>query len=321
MNKRARICLLIGGPTASGKSALAFAAAQRENGVIINADAMQIYDGLPVLTSQPDAIAITKIPHRLYGFVNPATRFSVGKWLAAARTAIDACLAADKLPIVVGGTGLYFRALLHGLAEIPDIPSQIHDETVALHKKLGGEAFRNQLAKLDKVSAEKLHAGDSLRLVRAYEVAVHTGKPVNEWQQQGNKANPLADMEWQRILVLPPREELYANCDHRFAAMIKAGAIGEVEALLAQELDPELPAMKIIGVGELGDFLANKCDLTTAVQAAQQSTRNYAKRQVTWFKNQWQKENNEVKVIAQAIDNASAEKIFSDAMVNVNKNN
>ncbi len=283
-----RLLHLIGGPTASGKTALALELARRENGVIINADAMQVYAGLPLLTAQPTAQEKREIPHELFEVFDPSEKSSAGQWLALAQRAIEKTREAGKTPIVVGGTGLYFRALLGGLADIPAIPEVVRAETIALYEKLGEAAFRKKLAALDAESASKIKPNDRQRLIRAYEVAWHTGKSLGEWQKEGIRHSAFGIRgEIKKHLLLPERKALYAACDARFLGMMEKGALEEVRALLARNLDSSLPAMKILGVPELAAHLRGELSLKEAVALAQQHTRNYAKRQVTWFRNQW----------------------------------
>lgn len=279
---------LIGGPTASGKTALALTLARRKNGVIINADAMQVYAGLPLLTAQPTAAEKVEIPHELFEIFAPSEKSSAGRWLALAEAAIARVVQAGKTPIVVGGTGLYFKALLEGLADIPPIPSVTHEEAVALYDKKGHDSFREKLAALDPESAAKIKPNDRQRLIRAYEVVAYTGKTLGKWQKRDQGSGfRTQNFTIKRRLLLPEREKLYAACDARFLRMVEQGAMEEVRALLAQKLDPNLPAMKILGIRELAAHLRGEITLKEAIQKAQQFTRNYAKRQVTWFKNQW----------------------------------
>jgi tRNA dimethylallyltransferase len=301
--------ILIAGPTASGKSAFALDLARRHDGVIINADAMQVYEGLPVLTAQPSAEDRMSSPHELYGCINPEENFSAGKWVTRAHESIRRTLRDKRLPIVVGGTGLYFRALLGGLAEIPPIPDQVRDDAQNLYDDIGEEKFRAALRKLDPLTAEKLARNDRQRLIRAYEVAKHTGKALGEWHalsaskvkfpsrlREGNDAKGVMGVGGELAvsgtltiephLILPPRDQLYAACDKRFTYMIEQGAVDEVRAFLQRGLNPILPAMKTIGVREIGAYLAGAWTLDEAITKAQQMTRNYAKRQLTWFRNQ-----------------------------------
>ncbi|MGE3623905.1 MAG: tRNA (adenosine(37)-N6)-dimethylallyltransferase MiaA [Bdellovibrionales bacterium] len=274
--------ILIAGPTASGKSALALDMARRTNGVIINADAMQVYAGLPILTAQPEPDAQQEVPHELYGVLDPSERSSAGKWLALASAAIANGQKENRVPVLVGGTGLYFRTLLGGLADIPAIPETVRQETQALYARLGEADFRNELKKHDPASAARIERNDRQRLIRAYEVSAHTQKPLSEWQKATHA--PVYDPEIH--LVMPRREELYAACDRRLLGMIERGAVEEVRAFLKRRIDPELPAMKTLGLREIVAHLAGELSLGDAIAKAQQATRNYAKRQMTWFRNQ-----------------------------------
>jgi tRNA dimethylallyltransferase len=275
--------ILIAGPTASGKSALTLELASRFDGTIINADALQIYRDLRILSARPDDAAMSRVPHRLYGYLDAAERGSAGRWRDLALAEIAASHRAGRLPIVVGGTGLYLRVLQHGLAAIPPIPAEIREEATMLHRALGGAAFRERLAALDPVAASRLSPGDRQRLMRAWEVVSATGRPIGEWQAGTAAALPY---RFASILLAPPREALYSACNARFIGMIAAGALDEAAALVARGLDPELPAMKGVGVPELLRHLRGEIALDEAVAAAQQATRRYAKRQMTWFRHQ-----------------------------------
>jgi len=277
--------ILIGGPTASGKSALAMQIARQRQGVIINADAMQVYKGLPLLTAQPEPEDKAEIPHLLYEINDPAEASSAGKWLLQARQAIAQVRAEGRTPILVGGTGMYFGALRGGLAEIPPIPESIRVDTINLYTEIGEEKFRSMLALKDPESAARIKSNDKQRLIRAYEVFIHTGKSLAHWQTKHSVSDPLGEPETH--LLLPPREDLYAACDKRFIKMIERGAIEEVRKLMAKNLSPALPALKILGVRELGAYLQGEMTLDSAIIKAQQMTRNYAKRQMTWFRNSW----------------------------------
>ena len=288
--------ILIGGPTASGKSALALDLARRRNGVIINADAMQVYRDLPLLTAQPSPEDKAAIPHELYEITDPATPSSVGKWKNLAEDALRRCVAAGQTPVLVGGSGLYFKALLDGLAEIPAIPDKAREEARALYEELGSESFRALLAQRDADSAARIPPNDRQRLIRAYEVVAYTGKPIGAWRSamraeiDHDGDNLLLNglrFRVERHCLAPPREQLYAACDRRFLSMIERGALAEVSAILARALDPALPAMKILGLRELATHLRGERNLSEAIAQAQQATRNYAKRQMTWFRNQW----------------------------------
>ncbi len=274
--------VFIGGPTASGKSALAFELAKIFCGTIINADSLQCYRDLKILTARP-AAECARVPHRLYGYLDAAERGSVGSWRELALAEMAAVTAAGRLPIVVGGTGLYLRALALGLAPFPEIPEAVRKKALALHRALGGAAFHQQLASLDADSARRLHPGDTQRLVRAYEVVRATGTPIGAWRCRPHAPAPY---RCATIVLLPPREQLYAACDTRFAAMIEQGALAEAAALAARALDPDLPAMKAMGLPELIRHLRGEIPLAASIAAAQLVTRHYAKRQMTWFRHQ-----------------------------------
>jgi tRNA dimethylallyltransferase len=275
--------VIIAGPTASGKSALALDLAAHYGGTVINADALQIYRDLRILSARPDPAAAARAPHRLYGVLDAAERGSAARWRELALAEIAASLAAKRLPILGGGTGLYLRALMQGLAPVPDIPPEIRDEAAGLYQRLGGVGFHERLARLDLAAASRFPPGDRTRLMRAYEVVRATGRPIGEWQRQPASA---ASYRFATLLLAPPRDALYAACDARFAAMIAAGGLDEAAALMARELAPDLPAMKAVGVPELMRHLRGEIALADAVAAGQQATRRYAKRQLTWFRHQ-----------------------------------
>lgn len=282
--------VVIGGPTASGKSAVALSLAEilqktGQQPVILNADALQLYADLSVLTARPSAGDEARAPHRLYGVLDGATRGTVGLWLDLVRAEISAVLEAGGAPIVVGGSGMYLYALMHGLAIIPEIDASVRREAVALHEKLGGAAFREKLAALDPDGAAKLHEGDPQRLIRAYEVVTGTGRTLESWQQDKH-ITPPANWRFERFVITPSRPVLYGNCDLRFDLMLKRGAMDEVRQLLTRQLDPQLPVMKAVGVPELAAVMAGSMTLDQAKAKAQQATRNYAKRQLTWFRHQ-----------------------------------
>jgi tRNA dimethylallyltransferase len=274
--------VIVAGPTASGKSALALAIAEEFGGTIINADSQQVYRDLAVLSARPGDAEMARVPHRLYGVIDAAENCSAGRWLALAKAEIHAACAAGGLPILVGGTGLYLEALLNGLAELPPIPASAREEAKALHAELGGVAFRERLATLDPVSAAKLGANDTQRLTRAYEVALATGKSLSQFQAE---QAPPPDLRAAAIVLTPEREGLYQACDARVTAMVAQGAEGEVRALLARGLAADLPAMKAVGLRELGAAIEGRATRDEAIAAMQQATRQYAKRQYTWFRN------------------------------------
>jgi tRNA dimethylallyltransferase len=278
------LVVVVGGPTASGKSALALALAEERGATVINADSLQCYRDLRVLTARPDPAAEAKAPHRLYGVLDAAEPGSAGRWRASALTEIAASVAAGRLPIVVGGSGLYLRALTGGLAPIPEIPDRVRQQARALFQTEGAAAFRRRLARLDRAAAERLAPGDPQRLVRAYEVVRATGRPIGWWLAQPCGAPPY---RFATILMMPPRAALYAACDARLEAMIESGGLDEAAALLRRRLDPGLPAMKAAGLPELFAHLTGAIGLGEAIAAAQRATRRYAKRQMTWFRHQF----------------------------------
>ncbi|MBO9709042.1 MAG: tRNA (adenosine(37)-N6)-dimethylallyltransferase MiaA [Caulobacter sp.] len=275
---------LIGGPTASGKSALALKLARETGGEIVNADSMQIYAGLRVLTASPSPEETEQAPHHLFGVADAADGWSVGRWLTAATQALAEISARGRHAIVVGGTGLYFRALTHGLADVPPVPETQREISSLLYAAQGEEAFRALLAELDPAAEERIEVGDRQRLVRAHAVAVATGKPLTAWQTDTRPA--LAPGSWKGMVLDPPRDELYARCDARLGAMVEHGALDEVRAMEARKLDPSLPALKAVGYRELAAHLRGETTLEDALDAARQETRRYAKRQMTWFRNQ-----------------------------------
>ena len=277
--------IIVAGPTASGKSALALALAERFQGEIVNADSMQVYRELPVLTARPTPADETRVPHHLYGVQSVAEVSSAGAWLKLALRAIADIRARGRLPIVCGGTGLYLKVLMEGIAPVPDVPAAVVDEAKRLYDEEGGEAFRARLATLDPDAAARLVAGDRQRLVRAYAVARATGRPLGEWHGDQPQSPPLA-ARFLTIVLTPERAALYARINARFDAMLELGALDEVAALEARELDADLPALKALGVPAFRRHLAGECDLAEAVGKAKQATRNFAKRQLTWYRHQ-----------------------------------
>ncbi|MDZ4373326.1 MAG: tRNA (adenosine(37)-N6)-dimethylallyltransferase MiaA [Phenylobacterium sp.] len=280
---------LIAGPTASGKSALALTlaealAAEGRGGEIVNADSMQLYAGLRVLTAGPSPEETRRAPHHLFGTVDPADGWSVGRWLRAAREVLGGIAERGRDAVVVGGTGLYFRALTQGLAEIPDIPPDVRAAASDDFDGLGEDAFRTRLAEVDPAAAARIAPGDRQRLCRAWEVHTATGVSLTHHQARAEGALPAGS--WAAVAIDPPRAALYARCDTRLEAMVAAGALDEVAALSARGLDPTLPALKAVGVRELAAHLRGETSLDEAVAAAQQVTRRYAKRQTTWMRGQ-----------------------------------
>ncbi len=277
--------VIVTGPTAGGKSGLALELAEAFDGVVINADSMQVYRELEILTARPGPAALARAPHRLYGTLPGHQRCSAGRWRVLALAEIAAARAAGKLPLVVGGTGLYLRALIEGLAEVPEVPAAVRAAAEARHRELGGTGLHAELAARDPAMAARLEPGDSQRLIRAWEVLEATGRSLAAWQAEGAKAGA-ATCRFLRLVRLPPRGALYAACDARFCAMIERGALEEVRALRERGLDPRLPVMRALGLRELGRHLDGALSLDAAVARAQQATRNYAKRQMTWLRTQ-----------------------------------
>jgi tRNA dimethylallyltransferase len=276
--------LLIAGPTASGKSALALRLAETLGGEIVNADALQLYADLRILTARPSLEDEARVPHHLFGVADGADGWSVGRWLRAALPALDAVAARGRRAIVVGGTGLYFSALTQGLADVPPVPEAVRQAAALRFEALGETAFRTALAARDPAAAARIAPGDRQRLLRAFTVAEGTARSLSDWQ--ADTRPPLARGAWRGVALEPDRAALYARCDARFAAMAREGALDEVRALMARGLDPAAPILKAVGVRELAGALAGARSLDAAVALAQQETRRYAKRQGTWFRNQ-----------------------------------
>jgi len=275
---------LIAGPTASGKSALALRLAKATGAEIVNADSMQLYADLRVITARPSLQEAAQVPHHLFGTVDAADGWSVGRWLRTASATLAEIAARGRPAVVVGGTGLYFRALTQGLAEIPQVPAEVRRQAQADYDLMGESAFRGRLAAYDLAASLRIAPGDRQRLARAWEVFAATDTPLSDWQSSGKPA--LAPGAWRAVALDPPRAALYARCDARLAAMVEAGALEEVRALAERDLDPALPIMKAVGVRELAAYLRGETTLAEALAAAQQQTRNYAKRQATWARGQ-----------------------------------
>ncbi len=277
--------VLIAGPTASGKSALALELAEKTGGVVINTDSMQVYRDLRVLTARPTREEEAWVPHRLYGHVDASVNYSAGLYVADAAKVLDEARGAGRRPIFVGGTGLYFKALTRGLSQVPPVPEQIRDAVRARLDRDGVEALHAELAQRDPEAAERLKPRDRTRIARALEVIEATGRPLADWHDQ---AQPplLREGEYRALFLAPERDALYARIDARFDIMLKAGAIAEVEALAARGLDPLLPAMKAHGVPALIRYLKGELTLEEAAAIGKADTRHYAKRQFTWFRHQ-----------------------------------
>ena len=280
-----RKAILIAGPTASGKSALALRLAEQAGGSIINADSMQLYGDFRVLTARPSPAEERRAPHLLYGHVDAAENYSVGRWLADASLALAEVERAGRLPIFVGGTGLYFRALLRGLSSMPPVPEAVRAKVRGEAEGVAAAALHARLAARDPATAAKLRPSDRQRIIRALEIFAATGRPLVEWQASPGK--PLiAPEDTMAVFLSVDRAELRARIDARFDKMLAEGALDEARALAARKLDPALPAMKAHGAPWLLKHLAGEISLAKAAQQAKADTRNYAKRQETWFRHQ-----------------------------------
>ncbi|MFC3323986.1 tRNA (adenosine(37)-N6)-dimethylallyltransferase MiaA [Mesorhizobium cantuariense] len=297
---RVKNAILIAGPTASGKSALALDLAGRKGGVIVNTDSMQGYSVLDVLTARPEAADLARAPHFLYGHVHPATAYSTGAWLRDVMKLIDGGTLSgrpdgtlsERPVIFVGGTGLYFRALAEGISEMPDIPQRVRDRWRYELKEQGAVKLHSLLLREDSAAAMMLKPTDSQRIVRALEVLDASGRSIREWQAE--RGQPLIDRESARFFVIEPdRAALVGRIEKRFDQMLDKGALDEVKRLSALGLDPELPAMKAIGVRELQAAMAGEIGFPEAIERAKIATRQYSKRQTTWFRHQlgpeWQR--------------------------------
>jgi tRNA dimethylallyltransferase len=277
--------VLIAGPTASGKSALALEIAERTNGVVINADSMQVYRDLRIVTARPTQAEETRVAHRLYGHIDAAVNFSAGAWVVEASAALAEARAHHQLPIFVGGSGLYFKALTRGLSAVPPILPEIREAVRARLERGGVEALHAELAQRDPQSAERLKPRDRSRIARALEVVEATGRSLSDWHRDGLPPL-LAPGTFSALFLKPDRDQVYARIDARFDAMLRDGAIAEVGALMARHLDPLLPAMKAHGVPPLIRHLRGEITLEEASVVGRADTRHYAKRQFTWFRHQ-----------------------------------
>jgi len=287
MNNRAASAraVLIAGPTASGKSALALNLAEALGGTIVNADSMQVYRDLAIITARPIPSEEARVPHLLYGHVDAAENYSVGRWCVEASGALAEIARAGRLPIVVGGTGLYFKTLTHGLAAVPPIPSEVRSAVRGRLEAEGVAPLYAELASRDPATAQRLMPGDRSRITRALEVVLATGRSLADWHREGMKPALAADQAVKLFLDVD-RVELYRRIDARFDAMLAGGALEEVRALAGRSLDPALPAMKAHGVPWLIRYLKGEIDLEEAAQEAKRDTRRYTKRQATWFRHQ-----------------------------------
>ena len=276
---------MICGPTAAGKSGLALALAEDWGGTVINADSMQLYRDLRVVTARPAADDEARAPHRLYGVVDGAQRASVAAWLDLLAVEMQDARQAGRLPIVVGGTGMYLQAACHGIAPIPEVPQDIHQACLDQLAADGGAAFRAALARLDPLTADRLFDGDSQRLVRAMGVVRATGRPISAWQADPHEGAVAGEAV--RLAVMPPRGDIYDRIDRRFARMMESGAPEEVATLAGRGLDPSLPVMKALGVREIMAMQQGHITRSRAIELASRDSRHYAKRQMTWIRNNY----------------------------------
>jgi tRNA dimethylallyltransferase len=277
--------ILIAGPTASGKSALALALAERLGGVIVNADSMQVYRDLRIITARPTPAEEARVPHRLYGHVDASENYSVGRWLKDAEAALAEAQREGWIPIVTGGTGLYFKALTQGLTAVPPTPPDLRAAMRARLAAEGPEALHAELAARDPASAARIRPADGVRIVRSLEVIAATGRSLADWHREGMQP-VIAPGRAIKLFVDVARAELARRIDVRFDAMLEAGALDEVRALDARRLEPTLPAMKAHGVPWLRRHLAGEMSLADAAAEGKKDTRHYTKRQVTWFRHQ-----------------------------------
>ena len=277
--------ILITGPTASGKSALAMKLAREHGGVVVNADSMQVYDTLRLLTARPCEEEMQEVPHLLYGHVPAGAAYSTGAWLRDVQALLPQLRQAGKLPVFVGGTGLYFKALTGGLSEMPAVDEAIRQRWRARLSQEGAAALYRLLAEHDAAAAAQLTSQDGQRIVRALEIFEASGRSITDFQ---NRSGPVIvdPARARKFVVLPERRLLHARIDRRFDLMLEGGAIGEVETLLAQGLSPDMPVMKAIGVSQIAALLRGEMDMETVRATGAAATRQYAKRQMTWFRNQ-----------------------------------
>lgn len=277
--------VIIAGPTASGKSALAAEAAAAFGGAVVNADSMQVYRGLEVLTAAPGDAERKMAPHRLFGVLEPDDICSAGRWLALVRDEIAELRSHGLVPFVTGGTGLYLKVLRDGLAEVPEVPEALRTDVARQYDEIGGEAFLAELAAVDAPAADRLPPADRQRLVRAMSVWRATGQSLSDWQQRAPTMSGVAG-RYATILLDPPRAALQAAIDRRFEAMVAAGALDEVRALAARVEGDRPPAVRAVGVPELRAHVDGDLPLADAMERAKQATRQLAKRQATWFRHQ-----------------------------------
>ena len=281
---------IVAGPTASGKSARALKLAQELDGVIINCDSLQIYDGLPTLTAQPSEADLNAAPHILYKHLHPNDVTSAGNWRELVQPIIAKVLGEGKAPIICGGTGLYIKALTDGLSPMPDVPDEVRARVVAHYDEVGAEAFYAELSARDPEMAARFHVNHKARIVRAMEVLEATGQSLAEWQKL-ERAGPPEDWEFVTEIIMPERGELYRRCNARFVQMVEQGsALEETRDFAARiergEVDEGVPLTKALGFKYLRSYLSGDMDMEEAIMLSQGETRRYAKRQSTWFRNQ-----------------------------------
>ncbi|MEC7148391.1 MAG: tRNA (adenosine(37)-N6)-dimethylallyltransferase MiaA [Pseudomonadota bacterium] len=276
--------VIICGPTGAGKSSLALNLAEKFEGVIINADSVQIYREIKILSGRPTSDDYRKAPHRLYGIMSIFKPCTLGIWRKMALETIKECELSGRLPIICGGTGLYIKFLLNELSAIPEISPSIKLEAREKLKELGNENFRELLSKNDPASASRIKSGDTNRLLRAWEVFTATTKPLSYWHKKSRKAG--SQHKFFKVCLMPERKALYSICDQRFLEFVEQGAVEEARAFDFITASPELPASKTLGLLELIKYTKGELELSDAVEQAQRATRRYAKRQLTWFRHQ-----------------------------------
>jgi len=281
-----RPAILIHGPTASGKTELSIEIARKLDGEIVNADSMQVYRELKVISARPEEAEMDGVPHHMFGHVPVSERFSTGQWLEQARPVIEDIQKRGKTAVVVGGTGLYLLALTHGLSDIPPVPEEVRHEVLEVAKAEGVRGLKVRLQVVDPEAASRINENDRQRLSRAYEVWLATGKPLTSFQNNRSKPVLNAD-EWLGVALTPPRSKLYARIDRRFEGMLMEGAMEEARDLVRLGIDHELPAMKAHGMPWLSAFIRGEIDSATAAENAKRDTRRYAKRQFTWIGRQF----------------------------------
>ncbi len=276
--------VIICGPTGAGKSSLALRLAEKFEGVIINADSVQIYREIKILSGRPTSDDYRQAPHRLYGIISIFKPCTLGVWRKMALKTIEECELSGHLPIICGGTGLYIKFLLNDLSAIPDIPPSIKLEAREKLEELGNEDFRELLSKNDPMSACRIKSGDTNRLLRAWEVFTATSKPLSYWHEQSMDTG--TQHKFFKVCLMPKRESLYSKCDKRFLDFVEQGAIEEARAINSMSVSPDLPASKTLGLLELIKYTRGELELSDAIEQAQRTTRRYAKRQLTWFRHQ-----------------------------------